>query len=159
MSYMNKYESCHTWISQSHTGHDSFLGVMSRYGVVTINRLLKMISLFCTRALQKRRYSAKETYNFKEPAIRSHPIVAHISRLLEIIGLFCRILSLLSGSFAKETCYFKEPTNSSHHIAAHIADSVKSGRLWNESCHTWISNFTVLSHMKKSFHRGGDSLQ
>jgi len=25
-----------------------------------------MISLFCKRALQKRRYSAKETFNFKE---------------------------------------------------------------------------------------------
>jgi len=34
------------------------------YGVATISRLLKMIGLFCKRALQKRLYSAKETYNF-----------------------------------------------------------------------------------------------
>ena len=31
------------------------------------SRLLKMIGLFCKRALQKKRYPAKETYNFKEP--------------------------------------------------------------------------------------------
>jgi len=44
------------------------------YGVATISRLLKIIGLFCERALQKRLYSAKETYNFKEPTSRSHPI-------------------------------------------------------------------------------------
>ena len=33
-----------------------------------------MIGLFCKRALKKRRYSAKETYHFKEPTNRSHPI-------------------------------------------------------------------------------------
>jgi len=50
------------------------LGTKSSYGVVTISRLLKIIGLFCKRALQKGRYSAKETYNFKEPTNRSHPI-------------------------------------------------------------------------------------
>jgi len=44
------------------------------YVVATISRLLKIIGLFCEKALQKRRYSAKETYNFKEPTIRSRPI-------------------------------------------------------------------------------------
>jgi len=44
------------------------------YWVATIRRLLKIIGLFCKRALQKRRYSAKETYNFKEPTNRSHLI-------------------------------------------------------------------------------------
>ena len=44
------------------------------YGVATIRKLLKMIDLFCKRALQNRRYSAKETCNFKEPTHRSHPI-------------------------------------------------------------------------------------
>jgi len=45
-----------------------------KYGVATISRLLKIIGLFCQRALQNRRYSAKETYNFDEPTNRSHPI-------------------------------------------------------------------------------------
>jgi len=34
-----------------------------------------MIGLFYKRSLIKRLYSAKETYHFKEPAHRSHPIV------------------------------------------------------------------------------------
>jgi len=35
---------------------------------------IKIIGLFCERALQKRLYSAEETYIFKEPTNRSHPI-------------------------------------------------------------------------------------
>ena len=45
------------------------------YGVASISRLLKIIGLFCKRALQKRRYAAKETYNIKAPTNNSHPIV------------------------------------------------------------------------------------
>jgi len=45
-------------------------------GVATISRLLKITGLFCKRALQNRLYSAKETYDFKEPTHRSHPICA-----------------------------------------------------------------------------------
>jgi len=48
--------------------------LFSHYGVATISRLLKIIGLFCKRALLKMLYSAKETYNFKEPTNRSHPI-------------------------------------------------------------------------------------
>ena len=44
------------------------------YGVATISRLLKMIGLFCKRAIQNRRYSVKETCNFKESTNCSHPI-------------------------------------------------------------------------------------
>jgi len=42
--------------------------------MATISRLLKIIGLFCKRALQKRRNSANETYHLKEPTNRSHPI-------------------------------------------------------------------------------------
>jgi len=52
------------------------------YGVATISRLLKIIGLFCKRALYKRRYSAKETYDFKEPTNRSHPICKKSSKPL-----------------------------------------------------------------------------
>ena len=47
---------------------------VSSYGVATISSLAKIIGLFCKRALEKRLYSAKETYIFKEPTNRSHPI-------------------------------------------------------------------------------------
>ena len=45
-----------------------------QYGVATISRLLKIVGLFCKRALSKRLYSAKETWTVKEPTNRSHPI-------------------------------------------------------------------------------------
>jgi len=52
------------------------VGIFRKYAlsVATISRLLKMIGLFCKRALWKRLYSVKETCNFKEPSNRSHPI-------------------------------------------------------------------------------------
>ena len=37
------------------------------YGVALVRRMDKIIGLFCKRGLQKRRYSAKETYNFIDP--------------------------------------------------------------------------------------------
>jgi len=59
----------------------------STYVVATISRLLKIIGLFCKRALYKRRYSAKETYNFKKPTNRSHPIVEYKTQLKEYRAL------------------------------------------------------------------------
>ena len=53
----------------------AYICLVSRYGVPTRSRLLKIIGLFCKRALWKRRYSAEETWNFKEPTNRRHPIV------------------------------------------------------------------------------------
>ena len=44
------------------------------HGVPTMSKLLEIIGLFCNRALLNSLYSAKETYNFKEPINRSHPI-------------------------------------------------------------------------------------
>ena len=47
-----------------------------QYGVVS--RIDKMIGLFCKRALQKRQYSAKETYNLIDPTECSHPILMNL---------------------------------------------------------------------------------
>ena len=44
----------------------------STSGVATISRLLKIIGLFCKRALQKRPIFSKETYNCKKPTDRIH---------------------------------------------------------------------------------------
>jgi len=79
---------------------------VTRYGVATISRLLKIIGPFYKRALEKRLYSAKETYDFKEPIHRSHFISVSVAAAVvdtfwltriekKITGLFCRILSLL----------------------------------------------------------------
>jgi len=44
------------------------------YGVAMISRLLKIIRLFCKRALYKRLYSTKETHNLIDPSNHRHPI-------------------------------------------------------------------------------------
>jgi len=56
----------------------SYMAKRCKYGLATISRLLKIAGLFCKRALYKRRYFAKETYNLKEPTNRSHPISEHL---------------------------------------------------------------------------------
>ena len=48
--------------------------IWNGYGVATISRMLKNIGLFCKRDLQKRPIFCKETYIFKHPTHRSHPI-------------------------------------------------------------------------------------
>jgi len=45
---------------------------LSGYGVASVSRIDKIVGLFCKRALQKRRYSAKETYNLIDPTDRSY---------------------------------------------------------------------------------------
>jgi len=70
-------DMCH--ITYMHVSCHIYACVMSHmsescYGVATMSRLLKDIGLFCKRALWKRLYSARETYDFKEPTNRSHPI-------------------------------------------------------------------------------------
>ena len=44
------------------------------YGVTLVRRIDEMICFFCTRALWKTQYSAKETWNFIDPTDCSHPI-------------------------------------------------------------------------------------
>ena len=42
-------------------------------GVATVSRIDQITGLFCRRALYKRVYSAKETYNLIVSTNRSHP--------------------------------------------------------------------------------------
>ena len=44
-------------------------------GVASVSSIDQIIGLFCKRALQKRLYSAKDTYNLNTPTNRSLPIV------------------------------------------------------------------------------------
>ena len=58
------------WHTLTHLKHRRTLNsklVSLSYGAASSSRLIKIIGLFCKRALWKRRYSAKETCNFKEP--------------------------------------------------------------------------------------------
>jgi len=72
MSHTN--ESCHVQISHVTSGRVICETSCHTYGVATISRLLKMIGIFC-RILSLLWVSfATETYHFKEPTNRSHPI-------------------------------------------------------------------------------------
>jgi len=70
---------------------------VSSYGVATSSRLLTIICLFCKRALSKRRYSAKETYTFKEPTNRSPPISFQCMSI-------CRYIQTLVYMYIFELC-------------------------------------------------------
>jgi len=59
---------CHEMISEGLSHPKRRMGWLQLVGA------FKMIGLFCKRALWKRLYSAKETYNFKGPTNCSHPI-------------------------------------------------------------------------------------
>ena len=59
---------------QESSGYRIRLLKTSGYGVATISRMLKNTGLFCKRDLQKRPIFCKETYIFKHPTHRSHPI-------------------------------------------------------------------------------------
>jgi len=56
----------------THVSHS----VPRSYGVATVRRIDKIVGLFCKRALQKRQYSAKETYDLIDPPDGNHPILA-----------------------------------------------------------------------------------
>ena len=48
--------------------------ILTHYGVATMSRLLKVIGLFCRISSLLQGCFAKETYNFKAPTHRDHPI-------------------------------------------------------------------------------------
>ena len=64
--------------------------------VGSLKLVLLVLRIFSKRALQKRLYSAEETYDFEESTNRSHPI-CHAQRTI-----FCyqRALSTLASSFS-----------------------------------------------------------
>jgi len=54
------------------------------YCVASVGRIDKITGLFCKRALQKRHFPAKETFNFIDPADRSHPMWASRTKTISI---------------------------------------------------------------------------
>jgi len=82
VTYINKVvwhinESCHTHqqIMSCHTHQQITSCHTYQHSRATYQLKIKITGLFCKRALWKRQYSAKETYNFIDPTTdRSHPI-------------------------------------------------------------------------------------
>ena len=56
------------------------------YRVASVSSIDKTIGLFCKRALLKRRYSAKETYNLIDPTDRGHRISVYLFLNLSWFG-------------------------------------------------------------------------
>jgi len=79
----------------------------SPYRLATISRLLQIIGLFCKRALYNNRlYPAKETYHFKEPTDRGHPIKGPVCPVNK--SCVC-IVSLRQRSPANTGLFCKRP--------------------------------------------------
>jgi len=96
---------------------------ISRYVVAIISTLLKSVGIFCKRALYKRLYSIKVTYNFKEPTNRSHSI--HISSMCRAVSsAFDAGLALTNTQqYTATLCYTQQHTathsNTQQHTATH----------------------------------------
>jgi len=115
-------------------------------GVASISQLLKIIGLFCKRALWNRRYSAY-MYVSDSYVCPEYYGVATISRLLKIIGLFRKRALWKKRYSAKETYNFKEPTNRSHAICICV-----SGLIHSFICEPWlIHSFICVSWLIHSF--------
>jgi len=100
----------------------------TRYGVALISRIDQIRGLFYKRALQNRRYSAKEIYILREPTVRSHLISVYLRTGWRrcIAALSCCSESskepLISGLFCG-----KWPINMRHPM--HLCHPVSPARL------------------------------
>ena len=110
------------------------------YGVATISRLLKNVGLFCKRDLQKRPMFSKETYTFKEPTNRSHPIV-----LIVCVG----------DEWGDEwdTSDFGDVSDSRHMcdvspLVCHESCDMTHSYVWHDSfiCVTWLIHLCDMTH-------------
>ena len=85
-----------------------FFRTSASYGVATTSRFLKIIGLFCKKILQKRRYSAKMTYNFGEPTNCSHPIPpSHLCAIPSDKPIACLLVYMKKNQGFIHICKFK----------------------------------------------------
>ena len=89
IAYMHIYRCVFTFILHIlhlHTGCvytyilHVYINIYCMYGVASVSTIDQIIDLFCKRALLKRRFPAKQTYNLIDPTDRSHPIQTFCAR-------------------------------------------------------------------------------
>ena len=68
------------------------------YGVASVSRIDKITRVFCKRALQKRLYSAKETYNLIDPTHRSHPIWGQYGAVWQCGAMYRDVATMMCGT-------------------------------------------------------------
>jgi len=99
MHYKSLLQVCFKYVSKS----------ISCMGWLQLVGSFKLSVSFAKEPYKRELYSAKETYNFKEPTNRSHPICPNAFRFLQdcrwivFVGLFHVFRSLLQKSPTKET--------------------------------------------------------
>ena len=86
--------------------------------MATTSWLLKSIGLFCKRTLLKRLYSAKETYDSKEPTDRSHPVGEFVKLVFAFVWQQTR-LSLPGGLMIWGECF--KPLTPNHQSSVSFA--------------------------------------
>ena len=106
------------------------------YGVVLASRIDQIIGLFCKRDLWKRRYSAKETCNFKEPTNRSHPIRwPDVYSHYTYVSIGCLIMSTLITSCIYTYIYI-------HQLCKHI-----HSHMYTRYAHLYIMRVDIIWHV------------
>ena len=103
-SQMNRCRICLFQIPNSACNNQHWLHIQAppftyTYRVAMMSRLLEIIGLFCKRALWKRRYSAKETYNLKEPT-QAPPFTYIFDSHIYMCRL--RLLPLLTSAYKQK---------------------------------------------------------
>ena len=147
-SYLCATSHIWTWLIYMGIGSSTYVRVCAgcRYGVATISRLLKIMFLFCKRALWKRRYSAKETYKLKESTDRSHPIspVTHMNESCRTYEWVMPYIWMSHGAHMKKSCHTYEWVMP-HTWTIHAT-------YMNESCHTyaWVMARMCTCHLVMS---------
>jgi len=117
------------------------------------SRLLKITRHFCKRALWKRLYSAKETYNLKEPTNRSHPIIRHMNESYHTRE------QVTSNTWTHEStthCNTLQHTvthcNTLQHIATHCSTLQHAATHTATHSHEWVISHMRTSHVTLTSH-------
>ena len=92
MTHMNMMYYIHTHKTMTHINMMYYIHTHNTSHAICVNMASvvdQIISLFCKRALQKRRYSAKETCNFVDATDRSHAICVTGDVKSCVMGMVC----------------------------------------------------------------------
>jgi len=132
------YESCHTYMYESHT----YEWVMSHIYKTSSCHTCVTNSPLAPKVWQCDNEDCSDTYE----SCHAYMLMTHMYE-----PLFCRIKSLLEGSFAKETYILRESTNRSHPImrTAFWYTWIVS-RMYNHDTNVWVMSHThtCMSHVK-----------
>jgi len=123
-------------------------------GVATNSRLLKIIGLFAEyRSLLKGSF-AKESYNFKEPTNRSHPIV-DATTYERVRGTYEWVMLCMHELWNIWMSHVKHEWVTSHHQFVRVERTSELTPCTNEWCYVWMSCGIyewVTSNMSESRH-------